>query len=752
MQTAHHSTFEIAGIVLTLRPELVVTLQPLAPSVDTDSALQQDDCECVIEDPVNAKFYRVGIPEYTFLSLLDGQTTVAGALAETAAVAGPNALTEPQAATLCQWLIENQLASTQQSRSAARLTESATKTERQRALQKINPITVKVPLLNPDRLLNTLTRLLGWLFSGPVFLVWLMTLLTGVYCVTSNWHKLRFGRVEIFSANNVMWLLGTWLVMKCLHELAHGIVCKRHGGSVNEAGVVLILFMPLPYVDVTSSWRFRRRWPRILTSAAGMYAELFLAAIAAIVWSQTGPGEVNHHALNVMITGSVMSLLFNANPLMRFDGYYILSDILRMPNLSVHGRQYTSWLTNRWLLGMDIPRPKFHLTNNPTSNGTAKSLFIRGYGLSAAAWRVLICVSLIIGAESLFFGAGVVLAVMAVCLWTVIPFVKFLRLSFGDRPGPKPSFAWITGLLLLMTAGGWLCWNVIPWFGLVEAPAVVDFARLTTVRTPVSGFVHQVHVRAGDTVAADDVLIELQNRAMVLESRELAVAILQSQQRERLFRRNEEISALQVEISNRQALEMRRQQLDAQIEKLTIRADTAGQIVATDLQALTGRYLSRGQDILKIGPSREIQALIAQRDLPLFEKRCGEEVKVRIYGSTLGEFQCRLQRINPRGRSTVPHPALASVAGGPLTVKRSPHAAHSETDDTHAGHQLDGWELLEPRFSAHVELPAEVDHQVLAGQKGTIYFRTQRGTVGSHLRDLTTRWWNTALKQSRSRM
>ena len=126
----------------------------------------------------------------------------------------------------------------------------------------------------------------------------------------------------------------TWVVLKLIHELAHSLVCKKYGGRVASCGILVLLMIPMPYVDVTSSWRFENKWKRILTSAAGMLSEVFVAAIACYVWANSQPGPIQYHAGNVIITASLHTLLFNINPLMRFDGYYMLADWLEIPNLS----------------------------------------------------------------------------------------------------------------------------------------------------------------------------------------------------------------------------------------------------------------------------------------------------------------------------------------------------------------------------------------------------------------------------------
>ena len=123
------------------------------------------------------------------------------------------------------------------------------------------------------------------------------------------------------------------VVIKTVHEFGHSFACRRFGGEVHTMGIMFLLFTPIPYMDATASWSFRSRWQRALVGAAGMIVEVFVASLATFVWASTAPGTIHSLAYNMMFVASVSTVLFNANPLLRFDGYYILSDLLDIPNL-----------------------------------------------------------------------------------------------------------------------------------------------------------------------------------------------------------------------------------------------------------------------------------------------------------------------------------------------------------------------------------------------------------------------------------
>jgi len=318
---------EFGATRLALRGDLIFTPQAAG-----------GEAYYMVEDPLNSRFFRLGRAEYTLASLLDGRTSIHEALAHLSTVFPHHHLTEHDAAGLCRWLVEMDLAQTAESSQAHRLARTADKAERRRWLARFNPLAFRLPLFGcPDRALAALASWLGWLYSPAAFAGWLALVAIGAYRIFSAGDRFAASSQGIFAPDNWVWLVACWGALKGVHELSHGLACKRYGGAVREMGVLFMLFAPLAYVDVTSSWRFRARWQRIVVAAAGMYVELAIAAIAAIVWSETDSGWLNNLCYNAVVMAGFTTLVFNANPLMKFDGYYILSDALSLPNLYTNG-------------------------------------------------------------------------------------------------------------------------------------------------------------------------------------------------------------------------------------------------------------------------------------------------------------------------------------------------------------------------------------------------------------------------------
>lgn len=710
--TSHHSTVEISSIVLQLRHDLSVSLREFG-----------GQSVCVLEDEINSRFFRIGRAEYTFLSVLDGHATFADALGRTATLMKDEALSESEAAAFCRWLIENRLATTPQSASSARLFEANQQVRRRKRSALMNPMFVRIPLLNPDAAFTTLSVLFGWLLSWPAFLLWLLVMSGGLIAVGMNWAEAVQGTSMIVADSNGLWLLATWLLLKLVHETAHGIASRRFGGTVREAGVLLLLFVPLPYVDVTSAWRCDSKWHRIIVSAAGMYAELFVAAVAACVWSQTHPGMLHQHAFHLMLSGSLMSLVFNANPLMRFDGYYILTDLLELPNLASHGQQSLRRIGRRIFFGLETS-----IQNWP--EGRSRTFLV--YGLLAFAWRILVCVGLVLAADALYFGAGVILAAIAVVMWILIPaarFAKFAMLGSNTEQPHRVRFAVVMSCLILP---GYLAWTYVPWYSRFAAPAVVDFASLMHVRTSVSGFVDAVEVDCGEYVHEGQVLIALRNPELESRRTELLKHLEITQQRIRQYFDQQQVAAWQVEQDNRRALTRQLSELDDQRRQLKITSPISGVVVDATATHLRDTYVQPGDLLMTIGDAeqKQITTLISPEIADSFAARFGHEVTVHIRGTGLQVMSGTLCPASPRASTQIIHPAFSAVAGGPLPVV---------PDDT-VGPNGPHFRFTEPMLQARLRVDQELLKPFRAGRVATVSFRSSMGTIGEVAMKNSQRW------------
>lgn len=709
---ADHSVRELGLIRLRLRGDLTFTPQTAvgAPYY-------------LVEDPLNSRFFRLGLVEYTFVSLLDGRTTIQDALRALSGVMPHHRLTEQDAAGLCRWLVDMDLAHTDESSQGARLVQSAQTIENRKAAARWNPLIFRLPLGRPDPLFARLTAWFGWLHSPPAVLGWLMLLALGGYAVLSDWDRFTASSHVVFAPGNWLWLAACWLVLKIVHEASHGIACRRLGGAVRETGVLFVLFAPLAYVDVTASWRFRRRRDRIQVAAAGMYVELLIAAVAALVWSNTGPGWLNNLCFNLVFMASVATLLFNSNPLMKFDGYYILSDALVLPNLSGSGQLYLRYWAKRYLLGIDSALPAW---------SPRDAVLVRIYGVASFVWRMLVTAGLIITATTLFHGAGIVLAGVAVVLWLGLPTIGFIKYLLFGKPGERPR-----RLQFCLTAGSAAAIAVavlgfVPWPGARNAPAVVEYSPHTVVRASSAGFVREIHVQSGQSVQAGQLLIVLENRELACELADLELQIRQSEVRGQRHQQKGEVAQEQAEAKNREGLSTQLLEKRAQNVQLSVRAAHTGRVVRRNLAAMLDTYLAEGDEILAIGEEsqKELRVSLSQDDLDAFTQLSGKPVDIDLprHASWPGE----VKSVDPRATLTPAHPALVTANGGPLPVQPARHRPDKSASEMH--------ELLAPRFNAIIALTATDSESLRSGQLATISYRPCNESIGEYLYQAVSRW------------
>ncbi len=686
----------------------------------------------VVEDPVSARFFRVGLNEYCFLSRLDGRRTVADALAGTLQSRKDCGFMPADALAICQWAVRSGLAHESRCDDARRSHSRPQEAVNQRRGRRISPLSVQIPLFYPDRFFQRITPWLSWMFSVYALFGWLAIVGWAICDLAVHYHRLSVASGGILAAGNWFWLGIAWLLLKVVHECGHAIACKRFHGDVREAGVIFILLAPLAYVDVTSCWRLRSKWTRIAVDAAGMYVELFLGALAALTWVRIEPGAMSQVCLNVMMTASVMTLLFNANPLMRFDGYYMLSDFLEMPNLYVSGQQFVRQFVRKHLFGM---------RSKPSVDVGWRGLFIRVYGVASLGWRNLVFFGLVLTAATLLQGAGVIVSAIALSLWMIAMVRRFVHFVRGESD-QKPH--WLHFAVVGGGIGGAVLFTLgcVPWPGAVKAPAIVQYSGEEVVRTQCDGFVREVLVQGGNHVEKGQVLVEMFNDILAHELAELELEIQQSRIQRRIYRRQRELAQAQAESKKLRTLEGRYDERCEALEHLTVRAPCAGEVVGRNVDALEGTYLTRGSHLLSIGDevAKEVRLSISQHDMSDFRNHTG--TTVRLYFASNRPLRSMLTKVEPRASVTPLDMSLCAPNGGALAVR---------SIDPSSNHSLGAhYQLLAPRFTGIVSLTAGQSERVHAGQRAYVALHASE-TVGDHLYHMVTDWIDAKLHRKRSR-
>ena len=254
-----------------------------------------------------------------------------------------------------------------------------------------SPMSLQIPLFDPESMLNRLLPfvkpLLGW--AGCA--LWLALIVAGGVSAAQHWDELTTNVLDrVLASQGLLALLLCYPVMKALHELGHGIVAKRFGCEVREIGVMLLVLFPVPYVDASNSAALPSKWQRAAVAAAGIAVELALAAIGSLVWANAEPGLLRAVAFNVMLIGGVSTLLVNGNPLLRFDGYYVLADLLNVPNLAQRGNATSAiWQTVTCSACVRCRAFRHRAASAPSCSPTPRSRGCTGW----SCWRAWRCSS-----------------------------------------------------------------------------------------------------------------------------------------------------------------------------------------------------------------------------------------------------------------------------------------------------------------------------------------------------------------------
>jgi putative peptide zinc metalloprotease protein len=317
----------------------------------------------VVKDPISLHYFRFRPEEYALLEMLDGQASLDSLKEQFEERFPPRRITVEELARFVSTLHRSGLVIGDRTGQGPQLFER----RRQRLWKEwvawiSNVMSMRFRGIDPDRLLERLNPWLGWIFAPAAIVVFLGFAFSALLLVLVNFDTFRAKLPEFnqfFAAGNWLYLAIALGVTKIIHEFGHGLSCKYYGGECHEMGVMILVFTPCLYCDVSDSWMLPNKWKRAAIGAAGMYVEVILAAIATYLWWNSHPGVFNQLCLDVMFVSSVSTILFNANPLLRYDGYYILSDVLEIPNLRQKANTILSRLASKWCLGIKQPEDPF---------------------------------------------------------------------------------------------------------------------------------------------------------------------------------------------------------------------------------------------------------------------------------------------------------------------------------------------------------------------------------------------------------
>lgn len=518
----------------------------------------------------------------------------------------------------------------------------------------------RVPLWRPDPFLN---RTWPWLqrYGGALLRVGLpLVLVLGIFLVARDWDRFIGSFSYLFSwGGAVAFGIALWFAKLC-HELGHAYMAKRAGCRVHSMGLAFVVLLPMFYTDVSDAWRVRDRRSRLLIGAGGVLAELLLACIALLAWSLLEDGPLRTAAFLLATATWLTTVAINLNPFMRFDGYFLLSDLLAVDNLQGRAFALCRWRLREWLFGYGALQPE------PWPAEMRRRLLVWGY--LAWVWRAVLFFGIALAVYHLFFKVlGIVLMLVELGWFIVLPIWHELKIWWqhreqADRRRALPTlFALLAVALLLL----------LPWRTSVEVPAVLEASQVSEVHTPSAAQVSELQVADGQRVEVGQPLLSLQSPD--IEAR-LHIAGLEIRSLQLQIAR---AAANPLTVADASVLESQLAQavadyrgLVAQRERLQLRATQAGVVRDLAPNLRTGRWLEPEQVLLRIvGDGQpKLRGYIEQQALA--RVAVGDEGRFIAEQPDRPAVPVRLVELDTASTAVLALPLLASEHGGPLAVRR----------------------------------------------------------------------------------
>jgi putative peptide zinc metalloprotease protein len=490
-------------------------------------------------------------------------------------------------------------------------------------------------LYDPDRLFTRMARPVWWMWTKATLWISVVLIALATIVFLRNYNHVAAALGNLFSFHNVLLMWLTTFIIKSIHELGHGLTCKHFGGEVHEIGVMALIFTPYFFVNVSDSWVMPNRMHRMLVSAAGIYVELIFAAFATFFWAIVQPGLLKDFLFNIIFIASVSTIIFNANPLMRFDGYYIMTDLIEVPNLQAKSRALIQHQFNRLLFGSSNKEAVLARLPLP------KKRFWLFYTYAILSWLygyyVIYKLAIFMEPHLKPFGLeGLAdwFSALALTSWVVMPLIAFFKGLQLKKEDWQPQGR-LRRLMKIAAVSigvfGAACF--LPVELTIKRAGAVHLAEPDEIRTQVPGFIEEILVKEGEVVEPGQKVAQLSNREteQMLAATEGRFKMAEAEiQRAVGLDKPADLKQAQ---AVRSAFEAKRQDAQRDVENLTLRAKSGGVVLTRDLQTKIGLLLKSNEVLCEIGrldPMR-IKVALSEKQVRYVKRGQRVELKTQAY-------------------------------------------------------------------------------------------------------------------------
>jgi putative peptide zinc metalloprotease protein len=588
---------------------------------------------------------------------------------------------------------------------------------------------MRFPLFDPSPWLGRLTHAIRFIWTR-----WFIGLCLAFITWSAFWlivHRDAFTQntITFFTPENLFLIWVTIIIVKTIHEFGHATTCRFFGGEVHEMGVCLICFAPAGYVDASDAWMMRNKAHKLYTTMAGVFVEFVVAGIAAHLWLYLPNGLAKNLAFNAMIVASVNTVFFNANPLMKFDGYYILSDVMEIPNLRGKAMTYCSYHIQRLLLGYR------NLVQEHALGDEVHNRAFVVYAVLAFAYMMTVIYSLT-QVFARFLGPyglhdfGLAIGIFVEGSFLMFPILKVLSDAFAasktariarEEPVARRVARWLIPIVV-----GALIFFRLPSHYRVDQQAVVVAVNSERAGVEFGGVVEKIHVQTGQWIERDQPLLTLRNDDIAVDaevsqlSYEAAKVGLSVAQAEGSLHSSSQAPRAALAVESAATTNDRGRKA---AEKLVVRAPASGYVVTPDIDRLQGQYLGPGFNGLRVADHRAFKLLIPLTEAQTELIEIGSQVRGRVLAS--GQRIEGAVAVLPRQKAGWQdyHPAMLSTFGGPAPFE---YGATSDRTQPAFGLFLAEADVAKPPPGLIEELRVKV---TIEGRKATFGERTWRWIV-----------------------
>ncbi len=621
----------------------------------------RDDLWYVLQDHSSGKVHRFSPAAYAFIGLMDGRRTVQEIWD---AIRSRDNEEPPTQGEVIRLLHQLHAVDVLQSNIAPDTKELISRQE----LQKKNkfkqnfssPFAIRIPLLDPEKLLNRFSFIGKILFSKAFFLLWCLVVGTALFQAGVHWNSLTENISDrVLAPSNLVLLWLTFPFIKACHEFGHAFAVKSWGGEVHEMGIMFLVFTPIPYLDASSASAFRARWQRVIVGAAGMMVEVFIGSLALLLWINMEPGTARSVMYNIILIAGVSTLLFNGNPLLRYDGYYIFSDLIEIPNLASRGVSYLGYLFQKYLLKIKDLEP-------PVSTRGERIWFVV-YTILAFMYRLFVFTAIIMFVADKFFIIGILLACWGAFGMFIMPLyrgISFLVKSPAVRPRRLQAVAVLTVLAL---AAGLLLFAVPVPLRTME-DGIVWIPEKSIVRPGTDIFVNKVMLPSGTQVKAGDLLIKGYDPLLPAQVKALKSRVAELLTKYHVLKLSDEVEA-EIALEELKVAKSSLDRAEERLAELDIHSPFAGTFIVPQPEDLPGRFVRQGEMLAYVMEPAEIRIrlVVPQEDVDLVRYQT-RKVEVRRVDNLEQIIPAVIVREVPGATDRLPSSALGNAGGGQVAI------------------------------------------------------------------------------------